>query len=170
MDAEIFNAPIFFKPDLEFVEWLVNYAGDRLIIDVGCGQGHLLNMIKICKGRVMGLEPNFNYESYVEYNMMRNNPSFNPNEVLPYTIERAENLINSLGAEKAMLVFARPCHSNFVENGIENMPVGMEALYITLPENIDLYHDLGRFDSIKKKINHHGTSEEKEVVYSIIKK
>ena len=93
------------------------------------------------------------------------------NEILQYSIGDtfAKKLIESLGKDQVMLVFARPCHSDFVEVGIRNMPEGMEALYITVPENLDLYNDLGRFEDSAKLVEHDGASEDDEVIYSVIR-
>jgi len=161
------RAHIFFKPDMKMVKWLKEYANGRVIIDVGSGQGHLLRLLKVHGAQVLGLEPEFDYNAYMTKKITCGE-GFNPNEILPWSVQEAKGLISGMG-NKAMLVFARPCHSDFVEAGIENMPIGMEALYITKPENIIKYKDLGRFDSIKKKLEHEGSGEENEVIYSIIK-
>ena len=167
--SENFNhCNLFFKPNLKFCKWLKEYANGRMIIDVGSGQGHLVNMLKMQKALVMGLEPYFNIQIAIEHRSARG-LEFNINEILPMTVQEAKNIINGLGAKKAMLVFARPCHSTFVFEGMYNMPEGMEALYITVPENLKLYDDLGLFKKKAKLIEHEGTSEDNEVVYSVIK-
>lgn len=166
-DSSLTN--LFFKPDLKFCKWLKARANGKLIIDVGCGQGHLVRMLKMVKAKAMGIEPNLDYGAYMQMRMLRGDISDSVNEILPYSIESAESLINGLGAEKCMLVFARPCHSNFVTVGLRNMPDGMEAIYITVPENLDLYNDMGEFEDIAEFVEHEGRSEDNEVVYSIIK-
>lgn len=159
---------LFFKPDLIFVKWLIAYAGDRMIIDVGAGQGHLVRLIKRMGGKAIGLEPNINYTEVIKKRMLRHG-DYDVNEILPFTVERAAKLINDIGGEKAMLVFARPCHSDFVEEGIDLMPEGMEALYITVPENLNKYDDLGAYTDYAEFVEHKGVSEDDEVVYSIKK-
>lgn len=158
----------FFKPDFTFVKWLAAYAGDRMIIDVGSGQGHLLRMLKRVGVKVMGLEPEFDYVGYMNFKIHRNRGDFNPNEVLPWTVQRASKLIQGMGGN-VLLVFARPCHSTFVEDAIDNLLPGQEALYITIPENLDRYNDLGEYKDKAMLLNHQGTSEDEEVVYSVIK-
>lgn len=165
------DSDVFFRPDLKLVEWLKNYANGRMIIDVGCGQGHLVTMLKRVGARAMGFEPNFNKTEWLKWRMINTNPKadLDVNEILSYRIQDTftKKLIESLGKDQAILVFARPCHSDFVEVGIRNMPEGMEALYITVPENLDLYNDLGRFKKDAVLLKHEGVSEDNEVIYSI---
>lgn len=166
--VDLVGSSVFFKPSRQMVKWLINYADGRQIIEVGAGQGHLLRMINQNGGNAIGLEPNFNQKRFIQSGYERYGSSFNQNEMLPYTVEKAKNLINGFG-NKALLVFARPCHSNFVETGIYNMPNEMEALYITKPENLKLYNDLGEFRDCATLLEHDGVSEDNEVVYSIKK-
>lgn len=158
---------LFFKPDFMFVKWLVNYANGRMIIDVGAGQGHLVRMIKKMGGKAIGLEPNMDYMQVTKMRMMRDQ-SHDINEILPFRIQDQARMIQGLG-DKAMLVFARPCHSGFVEDGLDIMPKGMEALYITLEENLERYDDLGDYEDSAVLLEHKGISEDNEVVYSIKK-
>lgn len=166
--ARMVGSSLFFKPDMKFVKWLIKYADGRQIIDVGAGQGHLVRMIKMFGGKAIGLEPNFDQRRYIEQGKIKWGNDFDINEMLPWTIERVKGFINGLGS-KALLIFARPCHSDFVVNGIRNMPNDMEALYITKPENVVKYNDLGEYFEKRKFIKHDGVSEDNEIVYSILK-
>ena len=160
-------ASVFFKPDLNFCEWLKDYANGRLIVDIGAGQGHLVRMLKMVGAKVMGIEPNLDYTLWLKLradkDLLRD-----PNEMLPGTAKDHRKLLYNLG-NKALIVFARPCHSNFVEDTIYHLDDGTESLYITLPENIHEYNDLGVFKEKATLINHNGVSEDNEVVYSIIR-
>jgi hypothetical protein len=172
--GELFeDSDIFFRPDPKMVKWIKERANGRLILDIGCGQGHLVNMLKREGARVMGFEPNINKEEWIKWRMLDTHhlDTFDVNEILTYRIQDtfAKKLIESLGKDQVMLVFARPCHSDFVQVGIRNMPEGMEALYITVPENLDLYNDLGRFEDGAELLEHEGSSEDEEVVYSVIR-
>lgn len=158
----------FFRPDIKLIKWLIKYAGDRLIIDVGSGQGHLVNQIKRFKGKAIGIEPNFDYYNWLKFRKLDDGiPDIN--EILPYTIQQKAKFIQGMPSDKVLIVFARPCHTRFVEEGIDILPVGMESLYITLPENLNLYDDLGGYKQRARKIEHEGISEDNEVIYSIIK-
>ena len=33
---------VFFQPTNEFVQWLKEYAGDRVVVEIGCGDGLLI--------------------------------------------------------------------------------------------------------------------------------
>lgn len=162
---------LFFRPDLIFCEWLRDYANGRVIIDVGSGQGHLVRMLKMVKAKAIGIEPNFNKKEWIKWRMTHDGHSmnmFDVNEILEGTIQQHKNFIKGLGTG-AMLVFARPCHSDFVETGIYNMPEGMEALYISLPENFEFHNDLGVFQKQAVLLEYKGESEDDEVVYSVIR-
>jgi hypothetical protein len=158
-----------FKPDILFVHWLIAYAGDRMIVDVGCGQGHLVRMVKKFGGKAMGLEPNFDYTAYIKLRAMKGNLETSINEILPYSIQDASELIKGMG-NKAMLIFAKPCYGNFVETGLNIMSDDMEALYITIPENRkNIQNALGKYTSKAVLLEHLGVSEENEIVFSIKK-
>lgn len=169
---DIFNdCNLFFRPDIEFCEWLKEYAGERLIIDVGSGQGHLVRMLKMVGvKRVIGIEPNIDKEMWIKWRLSHDsyNGIFDVNEILQGTVESHKKLIYGL-KEKVLLVFARPCHSDFVETGIYNMHDDAEALYITVPENLERYNDLGSYKKDAVLLDHKGSSEDSEVVYSIKK-
>jgi len=167
------DSDIFFRPDLKMVKWLKERANGRLIMDIGSGQGHLVNMLKREGARAMGIEPNINKQEWIKWRMTHrySGEEIDVNEVMDYRVQDTfvKKLIESLGKDQVMLVFARPCHSDFVEVGIRNMPEGMEALYITVPENLDIHNDLGRFKQDAVLLDHEGVSEDDEVVYSIIR-
>jgi len=147
----------FFEPDKEMIDWLRSYIGDRIPVDVGCGQGELL--LEIGKGG-LGIEPFFDGDTMklIQKGI----------HILPERVQETKRFINGL-AKKGIMIFARPCHSSFVEDGIDLAPKGMEVLYITKPENIDNYCDLGKYDDLKVLLNHKGAGKENEIVYSIKK-
>ena len=155
---------LFFEPYPDMIKWLVKYANGRIIIDIGCGSGWLLKKLTEQGGKCIGIEPFWDIEDMQAWNM--SNLGGNMIHVMPYRVEEQEKFIKALGI-KAMMLFARPCHSDFVENALNMRPKGMEALYITVPKNIELYQDLGEWDDKKILLNHEGTSIDNEVVYSI---
>lgn len=89
-------------------------------------------------------------------------------QILPYPVENSmvKDIIEKLG-DNILMVIARPCHNDFVENALALKKEGAEALYITVPENLSLYNDLGKFKRRATKINHRGSSKENEIVLSI---
>jgi hypothetical protein len=172
--GEVFkDSDVFFRPDFKFIDWLKDYANGRIILDIGAGQGHLVRMLKMRGAMAIGFEPNLNKETWLKLRMTYNQGgNMDVNEMMSYRIEDTftKKFIASLGSDKALLVFARPCHSDFVSVGIRNMPSGMEALYITVPKNLELYNDMGDFEADAVKIEHEGQSEDNEVVYSVVRK
>lgn len=148
----------FFEPNKRMIKWLQTYIGDRTPIDVGCGGCDLL--VELGKGGI-GIDPLSRVDGI---ELMNSNIQF-----IPMPVQYCGSIIRGLHP-KAIVIIARPCHSSFIEDTIDLVPNGMEVLYITKPENIYLYSDLGEYDSLKKLINHKGKGSENEVVYSIIKK
>ncbi len=166
----LFGCSVFFKPDLKFANWLKQYANGRMIIDVGSGQGHLVNMLKRTGAKAIGLEPEFDQEEFFKWRLQRNNiEDIDINEILPWTVERAENLINDLGKDKCILIFARPDDYSYVVNGLQAMPKGMEALYIDTEEMFGFNDYLKYFKEKAVLKEHIGVSEDNEKVYSIIR-
>lgn len=158
-----------FKPDLIFAKWITDYADGRLCIDVGSGQGHLVNMLKMKQAKVIGIEPNFDSEQWLKWRMQRMSlENIDINEVLARPVEDCKNIIAGIGT-KGMLIFARPKSRDFVDTAIRNMPSGMEALFITTEEDFNSFNYLGEFRDIATPIEHKGKSEGNEVVYSIIR-
>lgn len=152
----------FFEPNAEMIQWLREYIGKRVPIDVGCGQGDLL--IELKKGGV-GIDPFIAIDLNERMDMLQRHRI----HIMDVRVEElCGNFINGLG-KKAVMIFARPCHSDFVKNGIDLAPKGMEVLYITKPSNVLEYNDLGSYDKSKKLLKHLGRGNENEVVYSIMK-
>lgn len=149
----------FFQPDKKMLEWLREYIGSRLPIDVGCGDCELL--IELGKKGV-GIDPLTTIdrlEALMKHGI----------HLMPMQVELCETFLKGLGNGRAIMIIARPCHSPFVENAIDLAPKGMEILYITKPSNLTDYIDLGRFDDMKRLVKHQGKGKDKEVVYSIMK-
>lgn len=164
------RSTIFFNPDNTFVKWIAEYANKRIIIDIGCGSGLLLEKLRdVAKySKTIGIEPTFDYESKLEILMKNSNSNISPVKILPnYVEDKIVRTIIEQGGDKILMVFARPCHNDFVENALSFKQLNTEALYITKQENIKKYSDLGKFEKIAKKIKHQGTSQDNEIVYSI---
>jgi hypothetical protein len=150
----------FFIPDMELKQWIKEYAGDRFIVDIGAGTGEFALEMRDIGAKIMCIEPFYEVETY----------KFIQKGVQwwPHIVEESESLIKNL-KDKALFLFARPCHSTFVETSIDFMNDKAEALYITVPENIKKYRDLGKWDKNKKLLKHKGCSKDNEVIYSIKK-
>lgn len=85
--------------------------------------------------------------------------------VLPGTMEKYKSFLQM--DKEILLIFARPCHSDWVEETLDMKNDKVEALYITLLENLENYDDLGKWRDKAVLLKHKGSSADKEVVYSI---
>jgi hypothetical protein len=157
---------LFFRPDKTFIKWLVEYANGRIICDIGCGTATLINDLADAGGMVFGIEPNWSAEDNQAMMVRRMNAGKNIINILPRKVQESKTFVANMG-DKALLLFARPCHSNFVEDALSYKTDETEALYITVPENLTKYDDLGVFKSRAVKIQHKGWSADNEIVMSI---
>src|SRR5690606_24870883 len=98
--------------------WFKSYVGDRLVKDVGCGSGFLLSMMDMIDIKCMGIEPFMDTLDWMDWNMERMDKGKRQIHILCSSVEDNAKLIKGLG-DKAVMLFARPCHSNFVENGLK---------------------------------------------------
>ncbi|HEY4065158.1 MAG TPA: hypothetical protein VGM30_24810 [Puia sp.] len=156
---------LFFRPNKAFVSWLKDYAGNRTICEVGSGTGHLLKMLQDVQQRCWGIEPTWDSTSEIKAALSQNREVL---QVIPRPAEQTD-VLTQITKDNTLVIFARPSHSLFVERTIDMLQKGVEVLYITLPENLYDYIDLGKYQSRGKKIKHNGTSQENEVVISLIK-
>ncbi len=144
---------IFFRPTKKFITWLKKYTNDRLIIDVGSGEGYFLHVLNENKIKAIGIEP---YGPMIP-DPNRHHPT--PTNVLP-VLAQGCTLVTL--RENSLIIIARPCHNNFCYETIKAKHPSSEVLYISKKENIEL--DL---DDLKytKVFEHAG--DENEVVLSI---
>jgi len=161
-------ALLFFRPDTIMIQWMKKYANGRVIVDVGCGGGFLLRQLHNINQPVLGIEPYWTGDDSIELNTSLIESGKGIINVLPQRVEDSEKMIKALG-KKALFVFARPCHSDFVETALDFMVEGSEALYITLKKNLTQYDDLGDYKAKAKVVKHEGSSVDKEIVLSIKK-
>lgn len=160
------HTTIFFRPDNTFINWLVKYANGRVICDVGSGSGHLLNKLADAGGKVLGIEPYWDAEDNLALTKLRLESGKGLINILPRKVEECERFIKSMG-DKCILLFCRPCHSDFVETALSYRAEGCEALYITMPDNWTKYNDLGAYRANATLIEHEGWSADREKVWSI---
>lgn len=158
---------LFFRPDREFLQWIKEYAAGRIILDVGCGaSAQLLQSLFQIQQAGVGIEPFIEAKDMMELNRFRIEHGESIINIFPKPVEECGNFIKAMGS-KALMIIARPCHSGFVENALDLRPEGMEALYITIPQNLTKYNDMGKWKKKAVKLDHKGFSPDNEVVYSI---
>ena len=134
---------VFFKPNTQLVKWLIKYAGDRLIIDAGSGAKFYLSQQLIKNGatKVVAIDTEIDTNEYMKMRMLNEidvNITFH---VILGDMERWKDLYTSSNKD-ILMIFARPCHSDWVENVLDIKSETVECLYITLPENLERYDDL----------------------------
>lgn len=164
---EIVHGPIFFKPNTQFVKWLIKYAGDRIIMDVGCGSTFQLTQQLYFNGakKLVAIDPEIDYTQMQLFRIKKTNPEDSVH-ILQGTVEKWKDILNAKHQD-ILVICARPCHSDWVEEMLDLKNENVEVLYITLPENLELYDDLGKWKYKAVLLNHEGSSADKEVVYSI---
>lgn len=146
----------YFQPDAQFVQWLVDYANGRLIIECGCGSGDLLIELKEKGANVLGIDPYVDAVPFIQKCFDRGVGMIN---VIP---EFAEDS-TMLQLDNVLVLFCRPCHSDWVENTLDTMNPNNEALYIGLAKNVE--KDIPNFQY--QVLEHKGASKENEIVLSI---
>lgn len=157
----------FFQPDDQFIKWIKEYANNRLIVEIGCGSGRTMMRLADAGARICGVDPYWDMQEYVTINQKRIASGKEMIQVLPKRIEECPALITDKGC-KILILFCRPCHSDFVVNTLNIKDADTEVLYITKPENLERYNDLGHHESRARKLEHKGFSVESEIVLSII--
>jgi hypothetical protein len=160
------NFRVDFKPNLKLAESIVNYAQGKVIVHVGSGQGHLVKMLKMRGGRVIGVEPNINKQVWMEWRMMNDGNLDSINEVLAGEICQHKYLLQH--PLKTLIVIARPKVKDFVLETVSLMANGSELLYITLDEIDNVKTFFGDGVTVKQ-VKLEGFSEDNENIYSIIK-
>lgn len=155
----------FFKPNKQFAKWLLERFGKKLFIDVGCGDGTLVDMLMRLGGKGMGMD--LYYRSIWELKRLKFMQDPKYGGMLHFIEDDAttSNYIRDANPDVFILLFCRPCHGYFVEDTIENAPSGTEVYYITKPENIDKYNDLGSYWQFAEQLEHEGSSVDDEVVF-----
>lgn len=159
---------IFFKPNTEFVKWLIEYANGRMILDVGCGETFPLTKQLIANGAptVVSIDPYLDMNHYVDYRLLNHDKFIKGSyHGMQARIQDMEVLFSS--DREILMIFARPCHSLFVYDAISMKGPNVEVLYITKPENIEEYADVGEYINTATLLKHKGSSADDEVVYSI---
>ena len=110
---------IFFDPDMDMLDWIIEYAKERMIIEVGSGCGHLLRMLQ-AKGvkKLMGIEPLFDPMIVVQINSVMGRPiDGNKIHVIPMEVSKCGGLIKGITEHPigALVIVARPSHTNLIK-------------------------------------------------------
>lgn len=115
----------FFQPTEEFLDWLAARAAGRMVIDVGCGECHIVRALAKRNVKVFGIDPNFTH-TIGNLDLA--------SCVIPL---EAQDFFERNQPENALVLFCRPSHSGWVAQVIDLLPVDAEMLYISRPENVE---------------------------------
>jgi SAM-dependent methyltransferase len=117
----------FFEPSDTFLDWLADYAGDRVVFDVGCGACHVTLALRARQVKALGIDPRYDWIEDMPRELM--------NAVLPFMAQECKPLLTT---KNSLVLFCRPCHDGFVQDTIPMLPTTAEVLYISIPDNTAL--------------------------------
>ena len=156
------ETPTFFNPDEEMINWIGEYANNRLIVDIGAGNFEVLKKLKRAGyHKSMGLEPYVNYtkvhrEFIEEFSSVCH--------IIPHGIheEQGQHLLSQLPSETVLFIMCRPCHHPYLIDAAFDFAkkIGVEILYIGIEKNFEM--DL--YQREHEILEHKGTSEANEKV------
>ena len=140
----------FFEPDEVMVNWLIEYAGDRFVFDIGCGDGFLVERINEIKpDKSYGIDIQWDYSKPLL-------PIFPFNALETKLVSKCTN---------SLVLFCRPCHSDWFEEAIKLLPDDIKVLYIGLPKNLSVDFYVHSYEQVK----HDGSSADNEQVYRVVR-
>lgn len=121
---------VFFEPRDEFLVWLLTYAKDRVVFDVGCGTGVFLERMWQMGIKAIGVELYVHKIENVTTRM----------RVFPQDAREC----SALRTMPALVLFCRPSHDGWVHDTIPLLHPESEVLYISKPGNevMDVPYDV----------------------------
>lgn len=156
--AGLTSSTKFFKPDDQMLKWLADYAGNRMIVDVGCGSAQLIfDLHDKCEAKVVGIEPH--------WDITRNHDRIkNGKDMIQVMPDHVEDCFLTKKIKNSLIICCRPCHSGFHLELPRLFDKSNEILYIGLERNFytDEVEDL-------EIIPHKGSSLDDEVVLQLQK-
>ena len=160
--------PTFFNPNSEFVDWILQYVGDRLVIDIGCGNGNFMRKLKReGHNKLLGFDPFVDYHAF-SYSMREEFGEMV--QFLPYEFagDFGKNLLSKMPTETLICFLNRPCHSPLLVRDTYKLckELGVELIYIGLEKNFDL--DLDEWDIPYTILEHKGKSKDGEIVLKLV--
>lgn len=126
----------FFEPSGAFLDWLADYAGKRIVFDVGSGEGHIVRALRDRQVKAIGIEPRWLIdEELYDHSLC--------NAILPQMAQECPLLLR---ATSALVLFCRPCHSGFVGETLDLLDASNEVLYISrTADYLGLDFDLSKY-------------------------
>lgn len=128
-----FVSSSFVKPTIKLARWISNIAGNRLIVEVGCGNGELLHKLAKVHNKVLGCDPHSSLKKYYS-------------GFMPLYADQ----LSIIKRQESLIVAARPDHSGWVSEIPTYMYSDSQLLYLGLENNIKI--DWPNIDDIKYTI------------------
>lgn len=166
-----FTSSTFFKPDSDFIDWLLKLIDNRMVFDIGCGNGHFLKELKRKDyHKIVGVDAYSDYHEFRE-SVWDEFGGGNPIQFIPDSIlsDMAQNIIKGASRNVPTVCFLiRPCHDAILVSATYDLckENNIDLYYIGLDSNIDI--DLTSVDIPFERILHEGTSEDNEIVLKLL--
>lgn len=129
---------VFFNPAASFLAWLKTHAANRIVFDVGCGNGELLRRMWKTDIKAVGI------------NVLGDIQIEDPQTLMRTLCQDAVSCRMLHEARDGLVLFCRPDHSGWVSNAIVKLHESVEVLYISLPVNVPV--DLPNFETERVKV------------------
>jgi len=121
---------IFFNPTDEFVDKLAEVIGDRMVIEIGSGNGDLLKALLDRGISAIGIDP------------FADTTSLGPeirSSILPFDLDQTMGLVDQWkGKKEIVFLTARPCHSGFPQEYLSMFGNRHEMIYIGYTKNLEI--------------------------------
>jgi len=122
----------FFNPTDEFVDKLVEVINNRMVVEIGCGEGELMMELIQRNVKIIGIDP------YVDTSDLSITRKI---KILHYELDEGfdfcSTLIKNLNGNVVFLV-ARPCHSKFTQEYLNMFGHKSEMIYIGFAKNLEI--------------------------------
>lgn len=105
----------FIEFEESFVAWLKDYAGDRFVLDVGCGEGHLTEALLLAGVTTYGVDIQEVVPEERRERMLEFPSAFLVGAHIGDITSNAWRKILEQGRGRSVVMFARPCHGSFIE-------------------------------------------------------
>ncbi len=134
----------FFQPSPDFVDWLARYARGRIVVEVGCGDAHLLRELMKRGVSCVGIEPNFYQLWAVDRTPMH--VKTRDGELVPLLVTPKSAVGHEILADRTkdiLAISARPgcIGSDWLRETVKASAGEIEWLYIGKPSSME--RDLG---------------------------
>lgn len=120
----------FFHPTDEFIDKLVGVINERFVVEIGCGNGLVLEQLMKRGVKCIGIDP------YVIRDEMSREMSM---KILPFETNQAIKMIDEMAKKMdVVLLVVRPCHSGFPQEFLNYTNRDIEMIYVGYVKNLEI--------------------------------